>query len=253
MTAGYSIRARLLLGAALMLVAFIAAAGLAVQRAHTDSVRAAHFSRLQGTVYLLLARAELDDNGELVMPAVVGEPRLTVPQSGLYASIWNVNRRQGWRSASAVGVEPPFQHEGVPVGQWRNGSVDAGGQRFHAVNYAVNWAAGPREAPLVLSVLEDSAGFEREVAVFARTMWIWLGGAALLLLLAQTLLLGWGLAPLRRVASRSGASSAASSRASRAATPRRSSRSRRTSTRSSNANACGSRVTGRRSASSRTA
>jgi len=200
MTAGYSIRARLLLGAALMLVAFIAAAGLAVQRAHTDSVRAAHFSRLQGTVYLLLARAELDDNGELVMPAVVGEPRLTVPQSGLYASIWNVNRRQGWRSASAVGVEPPFQHEGVPVGQWGNGSVDAGGQRFHAVNYAVNWAAGPREAPLVLSVLEDSAGFEREVAVFARTMWIWLGGAALLLLLAQTLLLGWGLAPLRRVA-----------------------------------------------------
>ena len=39
MTPGYSIRARLLLGAALVLVAFMAGAGLAVQRAHADSVR----------------------------------------------------------------------------------------------------------------------------------------------------------------------------------------------------------------------
>ena len=200
MTAGYSIRARLFLGAALMLLAFIAAVGFAVQRAHTDSVRAAHFSRLQGTVYLLLARAEVEDDGELVMPPALGDPRLAVPQSGLYASISNTNRGQEWRSASSVGIDPPFQREGVSVGQWRNASVAAGGKRFHAVSFAVNWAAGSREAPLVLSVLEDSAAFEREIAIFARTMWIWLGGAALLLLLAQTLLLGWGLAPLRRVA-----------------------------------------------------
>ena len=55
MTPGYSIRARLLLGAALVLVAFMAGAGFAVQRAHADSVRGVHFSRLQGTIYLLLA------------------------------------------------------------------------------------------------------------------------------------------------------------------------------------------------------
>ena len=36
-----SIRARLMLGATLVLVAFVAGAGLAVQRAHADSVRAA--------------------------------------------------------------------------------------------------------------------------------------------------------------------------------------------------------------------
>ena len=45
-----SIRARLMLGATLVLVAFVAAAGLAVQRAHADSVRAARFGQLQGTV-----------------------------------------------------------------------------------------------------------------------------------------------------------------------------------------------------------
>lgn len=200
MTSGYSIRARLLLGAALVLIAFVAGVGLAVQRAHADSVRSAHFSRLQGTVYLLLARAELDDEGVLVMPPTLAEPRLALAQSGLYASIYNVARRQEWRSASSVGVEPPFPREEVPAGQWRSESVTAGGRSFHLVRYGVNWAAGSSEAPLVLSVLEDSAAFEREVAVFARTMWIWLGGAALLLLLAQLVLLGWALAPLRRVA-----------------------------------------------------
>ncbi|RYY88229.1 MAG: histidine kinase, partial [Comamonadaceae bacterium] len=46
-----SIRARLILGAALVLLAFLAFAGTALQRAHADSVRAAHFGRLQGTVY----------------------------------------------------------------------------------------------------------------------------------------------------------------------------------------------------------
>jgi two-component system sensor histidine kinase PhoQ len=52
----------------------------------------------------------------------------------------------------------------------------------------------------VLSVVEDKAEFDREVGAFARTLWTWLGGAAALLLVSQTLLLEWGLAPLRRVA-----------------------------------------------------
>ena len=41
-----SIRARLMLGAAVVLVAFVAAAGWAVERAHEDSVRTARFAQL---------------------------------------------------------------------------------------------------------------------------------------------------------------------------------------------------------------
>ena len=58
MRAGYSIRARLLLGSALVLLAFLTGAGLAVQRANAESVRAAYFGRLQSTIYLLLAAAQ---------------------------------------------------------------------------------------------------------------------------------------------------------------------------------------------------
>jgi two-component system, OmpR family, sensor histidine kinase PhoQ len=199
MTPGYSIRARLFLGAALVLVAFMAGAGLAVQRAHADSVRAVHYGRLQGTVYLLLARAELDAAGALVMPPGFAEPRLSLPGSGLYASIVNVNRNEQWSSASVVGVRPPFRRS-LETGQWLFETVESGGRAYLAATYAVNWATGPKPAPLVLSVLEDRVEFDREIVVFARTLWLWLGGAGLLLLLAQTLLLQWGLAPLRRLA-----------------------------------------------------
>ncbi len=201
MTPGYSIRARLLLGAALVLLAFMAGAGLAVQRAHADSVRAVHLQRLQGTIYLLLARAELDVSGALLMPPALSEPRLSLPQSGLYAGIYNVDRKEEWRSASSLGATPPLRREGVAPGEWRTETIAGDqGRSFHAVSFGVNWATGQRQAPLVLSVVEDKAEFDREIAVFSRTLWLWLGGAGALLLLAQTLLLQWGLLPLRRVA-----------------------------------------------------
>ncbi len=204
MTPGYSIRARLLLGAALVLLAFLAGAGIAVERAHKESVRDNYFSRLQGTVYLLLAHAELDDDGALVMPAAFAEPRLSLPQSGLYASIYNVKRNEQWRSPSTLGVDPPFHREGVDTGEWVDEMLDSGGHGYLAVSYRVNWAAGKGSEPLVLSVLEDRGEFDHEVAVFVRTLWVWLGGAALLLLLGQILLLRWGLRPLAAVAAEIG-------------------------------------------------
>ena len=83
MTAALSIRARLLMGVALVLLAFLAAAGFAVQQAHSDSVRAAYYGRLRGTIYLLLAAAEVDERGALLMPPEFAEPRLSLPGSGL--------------------------------------------------------------------------------------------------------------------------------------------------------------------------
>jgi two-component system sensor histidine kinase PhoQ len=194
-----SIRARLVLGAALVLLAFMAVAGIAVQRAHADSVRAAHYARLQSTVYLLLAGAELDPAGALVMPQGFAEPRLSLPGSGLYASILNVNRGEEWRSGSAVGASPPFRRD-MAVGRWHYETLEGASGAFLAATYGVQWAGRGAPAPLVLSVLEDKSAFDRELRVFGRTLWGWLGGAGLLLLLSQTLLLQWGLSPLRRVA-----------------------------------------------------
>jgi len=198
-----SIRARLMLGATAVLIAFVAGAGWAVQRAHEDSVRTARFAQLQSTVYLLLAGADLDERGALVIPPSFPEPRLSLPGSGLYANIVNVARHEEWQSPSTLGISPPFLRS-VADGQWRSEIrsevASAGGRDYLVIGYGVNWAGRAQAAPLVLSVVEDKAEFDREVGVFERTLWTWLGGAAALLLLSQTLLLEWGLTPLRRVA-----------------------------------------------------
>ena len=165
-----SIRARLMLGAAVVLVAFVTGAGWAVQRAHADSVRTARFARLQSTVYLLLAGAELDERGALVMPPSFPEPRLSLPGSGLYANIVNVARGEAWQSPSSVGISPPFVRS-VAVGQWRSEVLSAGGRNYLAIGNGVNWAGRAQAAPLVLSVMEDKAEFDREVSVFERTLW----------------------------------------------------------------------------------
>lgn len=204
-----SIRARLVWGAALVLLAFLAAAGWAVEQAYADSVRAARFARLQTTVYLLMAGAELSDKGSLVMPAAFAEPRLSLPASGLYANISNLDKSEEWQSLSTLGLNPPFQRR-LAAGQWQfdtvlssqaplDGNVKTG-RAFLAASYAVRWAVNDRDAPLVFSVLEDKAEFDRELRAFQVTLWLWLGGSGLLLLVAQTLLLRWGLAPLGRMA-----------------------------------------------------
>ena len=194
-----SIHARVVMGAVLVLLAFLAGAGLAVQRAHADSVLAARFARLQSTIYLLMARAELDAGGALVMPSSLAEPRLSLPASGLYASIANLDRGEEWQSPSTLGLAPPFQSASA-TGQWRYDNLDGTAGAFLAATYGVKWSDRARPVSLVFSVLEDKAEFEREMSIFRRTLWAWLGGAGLLLLLAQTLLLRWGLAPLDHVA-----------------------------------------------------
>ncbi len=198
-----SIRTRLIGGGAAVLLAFLAIAGIALERAHADGVRAAHYARLQGTVYLLLAGAELDASNTLVMPREFAEPRLSLPGSGLYASVLQVPRNEVWQSASTVGVGGvatplPFARS-VPVGEWRYNTLDGAGGAYLSASYGVSWAGPGGGVPLVVSVLESRAAFDRETGAFSRTLWLWLGSAGALLLLSQTLLLQWGLRPLKRV------------------------------------------------------
>ncbi len=209
MKAPLSIRARLVWGAFAVMLVFLAGAGWALQQAYADSLRAQRFARLQSTVYLLMAGTELNAQGKFVMPAALAEPRLSLPASGLYANIANLDSNENWQSASALGFNLPFSRHSDP-GAWHFDAVSAPGadggdaagsaRAYLSASYAVKWLVNERSAPMVFSVLEDKADFERELQAFQTTLWRWLGGAGLLLLLAQTLLLRWGLMPLARMA-----------------------------------------------------
>jgi two-component system sensor histidine kinase PhoQ len=194
-----SLRARILVSAAAVLTLFVLLTGLALEQAFRDSARSAREERLLGQLYLLMAAAEAEE-GTLLLPAVLAEPRFSLPASGLYAAVMDATGTRIWRSSSTVGVRPPLEGA-LPPGQRRfELSQDTSGRDYFVHRFAVTWATGPDPVAYTFAVAEDLAPYRAELARFRASLAGWLGGMALLMLAALLLVLRWGLAPLRRVA-----------------------------------------------------
>jgi two-component system sensor histidine kinase PhoQ len=196
-----SLHARVQIASSMVLAAFLGMTGLVLDEAFRDSAKTALRDRLQGYVYALLAGAETDSHGDLLGPAELQEPRLRYPASGLYAEIGRRAHEPGWRSPSALGVEiPPTRLP--PLGRSALERVlTENGEPLFVLSFRVLWEEGLRKPrAYTFRVAETADAYEDQVGQFRRSLWGWLGGAALLLLVVQGGILRWGLAPLRRVA-----------------------------------------------------
>lgn len=194
-----SLSARLLVVASVVLAAFLGLTGATLDNAFEESAAAAARERLLAQVYLLLAAAEVDEDG-LRLPDGLAEGRYASPASGLYAEVRGARGEPLWRSASTLGSipYPGPRRPGEPVFAT---VVSGDGTRALAVSFAVTWELASGEArEYTFHVGERASRLEAEVSRFRRSLWGWLAGAALVLVLLQWVILRWGLAPLRRVA-----------------------------------------------------
>ena len=200
LAARLSIHQRLLLAASLVLTAFLGLTGLALDKAFRSSSEEALQARLYSSVYALLAAAEEGQAGALNMPTVLTDPRFNRPGSGLYAHVESAQTGYRWQSGSSVGqeldlVRPMAAGESVVE---RRTLQD--GEAMMSLNYGVVWEDfSGRELAYTLMVAEDLAPHLEQIDAFRDTLMRWLGGAAVLLLLVQGLVLRWGLTPLRQV------------------------------------------------------
>ncbi|TDJ71184.1 MAG: GHKL domain-containing protein [Proteobacteria bacterium] len=194
-----SLSARIALSAALVLAIFVALTAIALDRAFRDSARSATQTRLLGQIYLLMAAAEVDTQGQLSMPPTLQEPRFTLPGSGLYAQVLDGNNDVVWRSHSTISAQVPFSGP-FPAGtQDFAQRHDSNDRPYYVLSYGISWATDENEYPFTFAVVEDLAAFYTQVKRYRRSLWGWLGTMAVLLLLVQALVFRWGLAPLRRV------------------------------------------------------
>ena len=194
-----SLHSRLLLVASLVLAGFLGVTGLALDKAFRDSAEAATQERLQSYIYALLAAADEDSDGRMVPPRELPEPRFSKPDSGLYAIITRQDTGPLWQSGSLTGRDmgdTGYQ----PPGERGFSRLARNGMQLYALAFGVAWEddAGT-EALYTFTVAEDTTVFEAEINSFRSTLWRWLGGMALVLLLAQGVILRWGLRPLRSV------------------------------------------------------
>ena len=195
-----SIHARLLVAGGLVLALFLGVGALVLDRAFSSSLEEAARARLSGRVYGLLSAADEDERGRLRLAERVADPRLSAPDSGLYAEVRGWEDGYVWRSGSLLGRSRSFASR-TPPGEWHFGTVFLSGETMDLVRFSVAWEnlAG-EELHYTFSLVESRAETVRQVDQFRRTLVVWLGGAAALLLIVQGALLRWGLAPLRGIA-----------------------------------------------------
>lgn len=194
-----SLNLRLTLAASLVLTIFLGFAGWALDRAYRDSAETAVREHLQAAIYGLLAAADMDRKGNLTLPEGLPEERFQRPGSGLYATVMAADGVIVWQSPSQLGQQlPPPAH--IPPGGWsfaRQPSVSAGD--LFVLSFGSAWELGKRSLQFTFSVSEDPAAYAAQVNRFRRGLWGWFAALAVGLLVAQGLVLRWGLSPLRRV------------------------------------------------------
>ncbi len=195
-----SLRTRVSLGAALVLAVFLALAALALERAFEESAGSAMRERLFAQLYLVMAAAEVDSGGRLSMPETLGEPRLNLPDSGLYARVGSPSGETLWLSPSAVGLNLDEVHD-LAIGEEGLQRRRLGEDEFFLAHLAVEWEAAGERHPLVFSVVEDTTPFTEQLVRYRTNLWGWFGAMAALLLVVLAGVLAWGLRPLRTVAS----------------------------------------------------
>lgn len=196
-----SIHARVQTAAILVLMAFLGLGAVALDRAFRSSLEDATYERLMGQVYGLLAAAKEDRDGRIKLPDILPDPRLGQTDSGLYAEAGSSDADYFWRSASMLGREITFPLSEKPgVAEFQREKQTTGD--YFALSYRILWAdnAGA-ELNYRFSVAEEASGFTGQINAFRRTLLFWLGGVSLFLLVAQGMVLRWGLRPLREVSS----------------------------------------------------
>lgn len=196
---GVSLQARQLLAASLGLLAFLGFTGYALDRAFLDTANSNLRQRLQNYAWAYMQGTELLRNGDIIPPELPPDPGFSRVGSGIYAVILADQFR--WESESALGRELPLG-EPLKPGEWRfEGPITTPVGQLYRQSVSMVWEISEiRESHVTIHVAEDgSLTLDRQIAVFRRALWGYLGGLGLLLLGLQAVILRWSLAPLRHV------------------------------------------------------
>ena len=199
-----SLQSRQLWAASVGLIAFLALAGYALDRAFLSTAQSGMRERLHSYA-MAYAASDFARDGSLVPPFDVPDPRFKRPGSGLYAQIvlpagkWESDSAQGPQLPEGGMLDPGTREFEGPLPATR---IDGGRGEVYRYGYGLVYGGSEdarREFPYTVYILEDTTALGRQVAAFRSALWRYLGGAGVVLLLLQMLVLRWSLRPLRDV------------------------------------------------------
>ena len=193
-----SIHSRILLSAFLVLALFMGLTGIVLDKAFRNNVEQAQRENLRTQIYALLATAELDDADYLKLPEQNMEPRLNISESTLHARVVTSKNKIVWQSESMLNTEIPLPKK-YKTGEFSFSDI-SNNKSYTLVNFASIWITVEGEDTYIFQVAENKNVFNSQISLFRKNLWGWLAGVSLILIVIQTLILNWGLRPLRHVA-----------------------------------------------------
>ena len=194
-----SLRRRLLLAAAAILITFLGLAGFALDRAFISSAKVSLKNQLRTQTFALLSVIEVNQNGELLLPAQLPDARLMVPNSGLNAVIINYQNKILWQSPSSIGVDLGRLEKELRGSETFTQLGDTLHSPFR-YSFSISWETEDgSEYEFTLILIETSNHFATFVDEHRGKIILWLGLVAVFLLFMQMLALNWSLSPLARV------------------------------------------------------
>lgn len=206
-----SITARLFFASALLLPVFLGVTGFFLDQAFQTSLITAEKSRLQRNIYLLYSAADLptkplrkNETPRLVMPKELRDKDFERINSGLYAYLFNEKKELVWQSNSTSLQTPPTYDQISPklnADQSAEIMFEFDNENYFIAYSDIFWEVSKnREVPFRFVAVHDSEDFIAEKNAYRNQLWQWLGAVGILLLIAQTAILRWGLSPLKKLA-----------------------------------------------------
>ena len=198
-----SLRARMLLTAAIVLVIFLGLVGFVLDGAFRTSAAEYQQEKMQVQVYGLLAVSDILDN-QLLLPEELQEPGFNNMGTGLYGVVLSEDGDEVWRSPSALDLELSAAGQ-----EMLNAALDVGARDFGVLpqeqlfylRYQVRWELDDFNTRFIYVVLENQAAYQNQVMEFRNSLWLWLLAVVGLLVVIQFMIMSWGLSPLGRLAS----------------------------------------------------
>ena len=172
--------------------------GLALNDTFRQSVISNAEDALRNQVLLLMANIDVID-GEVVIPPVLWEARLSQADSSLYAQVSTPVQGNVWQSDSLLGMHLPDLPSAQGEFRFFESLDWEDGHPVFAMSLGVSWETEQGDLPFTVLVAERTDAYNKRLAQYQRRIALWLlvlGASLLALLLA---LLSWAVKPLVRV------------------------------------------------------
>jgi len=190
-----SLNKRLLFSASIILTIFFGFTAISLNNAFNASYEITQQKQLKNYIYMLLTAADFSQNGRVEMPQTLAETAFNTPNSGLYAQI-NSRSNTIWSSISTLGHD--FKLTNAVSGQKEHfNKLSVAENNFLSLAYPVIWENDQGlEYAFTFYVTQDLTASKTEQQEFKHTLWYWLAGTGITLLLLQALILRLSLKPL---------------------------------------------------------